>query len=397
MSYISDIQKNTMFLSIDILRYFPTCRVNRDEDGNQKKIVVNGSERARISSQCIKWHSRQNLPCGFATNVKDIKGKVEAYIKANEETKQKLNCSLNLSVTQIKTLLTGKKADKKQVSVSLSLKDLSKLYVEYTNLDDDGKKAFMTDFDKKIGDCQDQTLDIAVNGRMYAADSNFDVRALSQVSHAVAVQLTVWEDENATNNSSLDEKGFITSANYTMAAFMSYTFINLDISGLYERLKNRKISTFALTSNTKDALKEAVLQFLFSYYTVRFEGGANGTSPNCEPAYFHVKLSNMGQPYNHADAFFEPVDSDASVQEIVEILEKAINEDIKRCKSSFVKFKELGWTEHDSWCKTLIFDNTSESYEEAGNLVCECAAQIEASIPADDDKPVEACAQPKVP
>ena len=304
---------NSLFLNIDLLRFMPPCRVNRDENNRQKTIMINGGERLRISSQCIKAGLRNLFGFNDCVDKEELVTKIKDYKDGDP------NESFYLSedvFNEICGIYTKEKIDKGSsnvvVYVSLKeLKDISSLPKESRTKKENGGLSLLKKENILLTD------DVSLFGRMYAIDSTFKVESASQVAHAFSIQDVEITNDNWVCRNSLSDVTHCTTMNYQgIGSALMYFNANLNISDLIKKKYN------------KEKIISLVVKFVVGFYTLLLNSGVSGTASNTLPVYCHVTVGNK-TAYNHSTCFYKPLDHGSSFEDAIELLKKAIDEDNK--------------------------------------------------------------------
>ena len=187
-----------MLFEIHMLKNFPATNLNRDETGAPKTCYFGGSQRGRISSQCLKrswrtselfgalesrgWRSR-NLPEMVAKKLREMNVD-EAYM---DPAKLMLTGIANKDKTVSNDLITGQIiffSPEDVQALADTVKALTEQYEDvqkFTKLKPDDIIGPM-----KKAQARAITLDIALFGRMVTSDIILNVEASMQVAHAVS-------------------------------------------------------------------------------------------------------------------------------------------------------------------------------------------------------------------
>lgn len=349
MTSYSTSEKN-LCLNIDILRFLPPCRCNRNDNGDQKSIDINGTRRLYVSSQCIKSNIRKYFGFKTFSDISYIENKLNNYSEDMEDE------SYNLTEKDYNSLIgkkasggnksSNKKTSKKKskensedvteetintesengssssgsdnVCIHTSLKEL----YELRNSDDKEKRPVKVTYNPNI--------EISLFGRMYANNKNLSDESACQVSHAVSIQKTDFEDDTwVCRHSDMSKLGCITMGTLNIGSAIVYYSVNLNIKDLLKKY-----------NNDVEAVKKYVAKFLFATYTHPLESGANGTNHNNQPLFFNVTIGNF-IPHNHLDVFYKPVEPDSDIDSIKETLKKSIQEDLEKQKQIIKKYNQF--------------------------------------------------------
>lgn len=327
---VYDSNSAPIYLNIDILRFVAPCRANRDESGRPKTIEINGAERLRFSSQSVKASIREEF--GFVPNVNkdELKKLVEAY---DGDEKHNHSYYLPESVVYEVCGLKEPKEDEKEAAsnvilyvtlenlhnILMSKKDIKKPKEDKKNTKSgkDEKKEKTPKKECVKDEVSKVSPDIDLFGRMYASNDAFKVEACAQVAHAVSVGKVEIIDDNWVCRSSIDgQAGCVTMGESGIGSALMYFNANLNIS----ELNNRKYS--------KDQIVDIVKRFVMSNYSLEMKSGASGTAHNELPCYCRVTIKNSS-PKNHLGAFYTPVDGDDTIDEVINKLDRCINDEIE--------------------------------------------------------------------
>lgn len=329
---------STLYLNIDMLRFFPPCRCNRDENNQQKTIIINGSERMQISSQCIKSAIRPAYGFVSKINKEELREQVKNYKDGEVNPSYYISEADVSDICNLKKEATNSKSKKKEEtqeevepeetkSKDGKEKDNVVLYLSLENLHNickSGKPLKKKDKVKEYVNDEVKNVppDISLFGRMYASNKFMQVEACSQISHAISVHSAKNKDDLWVCNSSVDDEnknmGCLTMGTSGICSSLMYFNANVNISELLKRY-------------SKEETEEIVKCFVFSYFTMRFNSGASGTAHNMLPSYFRVTVGNIA-PENHFDAFLSPLDSKAPISEAIDILKDTIDKGLETSK-----------------------------------------------------------------
>lgn len=330
-----------IYLNIDILRFVAPCRANRDESGCPKTIKINGAERLRFSSQSVKASIRDAF--GFVSNVDidELKELVKNYDGKEENRSYYLTESIvcdvcGLTKSDKKDKPTAKKSSKKKSDETPSVDEMLfsddsenedtgsdksekevSLYISLANLHQlmNGKTT-LTKVSKE--DVSEITKDINLFGRMYAANKAFRVEACAQIAHAVSVGKVDLVGDNWICRSSVDGTCSRNMGVSEIGSALMYFNANLNVS---ELLEHRGYS--------KEDVVDIVNRFVMSNYALEMKSGASGTAHNDLPCYCRITLKNS-LPKNHLRAFYTPIDGDTTIEEVIEALDRCIDEEVKQ-------------------------------------------------------------------
>lgn len=244
-----------MLFEIHMLKNYPATNLNRDETGSPKTCYFGGSQRGRISSQCLKrtwrtsdlfkvlesqgWRSR-NLPELVAQKLLEM-NVAEEFI---EPAKLMMTGIANKEKKTNKDMITGQ-------MIFFSPDDVNALAEKTKALIGDcaDVKAFkklkpddVINMMKKAS-ARAITLDIALFGRMVTSDVILNVEASMQVAHAVSTHPVNMESDYFTAVDDLIQltedasgAGMIGDVDFDSCCY--YIYASLDIDKLKENLKD---------------------------------------------------------------------------------------------------------------------------------------------------------------
>ncbi|MET9201501.1 type I-E CRISPR-associated protein Cas7/Cse4/CasC [Gordonia sp. NPDC003585] len=242
-----------MFIDIHILQSVPPSNINRDDTGSPKTAIFGGTRRARVSSQAWKRatrkHFNENLDdsgVGYRTRkVAEVLGRRIAARRdgiddaAARELASKVFTAAGIKMVAPKVAKGApKKADESGYLLFLSATQLDSLVeLALASLDGDGE------LDKKRVKAiinSDNSIDVALFGRMIADDAELNVDAAVQVAHAISVQAVEQEFDYFTAVDDFDESehetgaGMIGTIEFNSSTLYRYATIN--VKGLEDNL-----------------------------------------------------------------------------------------------------------------------------------------------------------------
>lgn len=301
-------------LEFHMIHSVPTSNINRGEDGDVKTAIFGGTTRHRVSSQCWKRSIRQNIQKWCQENAHQIAfltKKIEDHLKTKTTNHTRLN-----------KILKSIKFDADAL-MFLSEYEIEKIadYVNGSTSEDEKElKEILKEAKKKI------SLDVALFGRLFAANQDLNVYGAVKVSHAISTHSVMLEDDYFTAVDDLNTLGAGHIGHNSYLSSVLYRYVAIDIDQLKENLPDVDIKTFI------PVIMEKV-------YTSFPTGKENSFAAYTLPEYVNVILKN-GQPYQHVNAFESGVSSDDGGF-------------IKASISEYISHKEQKSSEFD----TIILDN----------------------------------------
>lgn len=338
---------NSLFLTVHLLFNAPTNRCNRDGNNRPKTINYNGVERQRWSSQCMKRVIRERFNYKSDISKEELVDKIKNY-KCTDDPSYVNGESYNLPKSFINDVCFGIKKEAKgenEVAVRVSLKELWNL--------------------KNTGTWEDfPDLDILIFGRMYASKDDKDAKGIDkatkdigmgrygccQVAHAISAQKVHIVNDYTTVGSSLrDKSGAISILDSWLASG--------SIMCVSATLDVKKLIDFGCT---EERAVKAAIDWVYAFYDMDLPSGSNGTFTKVYPDYCHVLLGNT-QPINSSNAYYNPLDSDSSIEDAIKALSNKIHYNINRAR---------GMAKHDGRdfiADEVLFDVSDETSVEKLN------------------------------
>lgn len=305
----------TTFIQLHLLTFVPPANLNRDDTGAPKTAIVGGEMRLRLSSQSLKraWRTSEV----FETRLKDHLG--SRTQRFGEHIRQHL---IDKGVAADKTLATtlkvievfGKPEDGKGDAKATYTKQLAfispaekaaalELAEALARGDEIDEKKLPAMVLKRA----DTAADIAMFGRMFADNPDFNREAAVQVAHAITTHRVAIEDDYYTAVDDLNEgredvgAGFVGEAGFGSGVF--YLYLCIDVDQLVRNL-----------GGDAELAKSAVAALVEAAATV---------APNGKQASFasrvrtHFMLAEKGsaQPRTLASAFAKAVEPKKAMEE----------------------------------------------------------------------------------
>lgn len=309
-----------LYLDLNVIQTVPSSNINRDDTGSPKTAFYGGVNRARVSSQSWKRAMRNYFKTENITN--GIRSKEIAYYLADQIQAQDDSITdkdaLDKAVTALNAVGLKVKKDKnhdnKMLTGSLLLVSpgqitkLAKYIVDNDPIDikNDAKEI------KSLLKANN-SLDLALFGRMVANNPELTVDATAQVAHVISTHeivpeydyFTAIDDLQASNTNGAAMLGTIEYNSATL-----YRYANINILDLIKNVG----ATEAL-----DGIEAFIKAFVLSMPTGHQNTFANKTLPN----YVMLTL-RADTPVNLVSAFEEPVTTkNGYVEKSIEKLQQA--------------------------------------------------------------------------
>lgn len=287
--------KQNLYVDLNVLQTVPSSNINRDDTGAPKTALYGGVTRSRVSSQSWKKAIRDMFKDSDV--VTGSRTKKAATLLADQL--KALDSSLDDDAVQAKVneifKVAGIKLNKDNETGALlfvSQGQLAKLaqYV-LTNEELDKKEV------KKVLK-GDQSLDLALFGRMVADNPELNVEASSQVAHAISTHEVVPEYDYFTALDDAQPKDTTGAAMLGTIDFNSatlYRYANLNMNELMQNL------------DTSAAIKGATA-FIKAFLLSMPNGKQNTFANKTLPSYVMITI-RTDTPVNLVSAFETPVTS----------------------------------------------------------------------------------------
>ncbi|MEI7210250.1 type I-E CRISPR-associated protein Cas7/Cse4/CasC [Pectobacterium carotovorum] len=333
----------TTFIQLHFLTAYPSSNLNRDDAGRPKTAIVGGVERLRVSSQSLKraWRTSEVFESAMdghiGTRSRRIGRDIYTALIAGGMSEKLADEAAKSIAKQF-----GKPKDAKGSTDPLEQYDIEQLAhfsVQERVLIDQLVARLVAESRKpnseelKLLRKDAASVDIALFGRMLAAEPEFNVEAACQVAHALGVSAVTIEDDFFTAVDDLNTAADSGSAHmgeqsFASALFYHYVCINRDL--LLESLNNDE----ELVARTLRALTETVL-------TVS-PGGKQNSFASRALATYALAEKSTDQPRTLSVAFFKPIRSDDQVNDAIDLLRKQKNKfDRVYASAGSVPFYEL--------------------------------------------------------
>lgn len=271
----------TNFVQLHVLTSYPPSNLNRDDLGRPKTAVMGGTQRLRISSQSLKraWRTseifRESLSDHMGIRTKEMGNLIHQSLVSGSKLTDILNNGSQAPAIYPK-IMDKKKAEEitKQIAgvfgklkkEGYEIEQLSHFSPEeieiienlIADISQNGRD--LTKDDLSILRKEHTAVDIAMFGRMLAANTQYNMEAAVQVAHAITVHKVSVEDDFFTavddlNNGEEDMgSGHLGETEFAAGLFYIYVCINRDL--LEKNLNgDEDLTKKALKALTESALK----------------------------------------------------------------------------------------------------------------------------------------------
>lgn len=313
--------QNNIYVDLHVLQTVPPSNMNRDDTGSPKTARYGGVTRARVSSQSWKKAMRE-------------------YFKEHEE-KETLGIRTKKIVQSLANVIVEKEPSMDESS-ALKLADDIFNKAKISTKDQEAKALFFLGGkqqqrlasygvehadDLQIKEIQsilnaNQSIDVALFGRMVAEAPELNVDASSQVAHSISTHeiTTEFDFFTAVDDLNSDEQagaGMLGTVEYNSSTL--YRYANVAVHELKTQLGDDKDAVI-------EALKLFVESFVLSLPTGKINTFANQTIPDVL-----IVSIRSDRPLNLINAFENPVKSQGGY----------VTESISRLKIEFEKINRF--------------------------------------------------------
>jgi CRISPR system Cascade subunit CasC len=285
------------FLQLHTLTsYGPSC-LNRDDMGRPKTAIVGGVERLRISSQCLKYWWRKSAVFNDAVGdhlgirTRNIGAEIVAHLMARGVEEKPAAAAAKA----INSLFKAKDAKGGDDVIFLFSRAEWDRALDAADQFTSGKLKEVKHDDVFLR--EDTAVDVALWGRMLAADKSYSREAACQVSHAITTHKVAVEDDYF---SAVDDRpnssggaGHINTRQFGAGTFYTYVCVDRDL----------------LTRNLNDDadLAGVAIEALVKAVTTVSPGAMQSTMASPSPASYVLAETGSQQPRSLASAFTKPV------------------------------------------------------------------------------------------
>ncbi|MEV6274872.1 type I-E CRISPR-associated protein Cas7/Cse4/CasC [Nocardia sp. NPDC051832] len=308
-----------LFIDVHILQTVPPSNINRDDTGSPKSAVYGGVPRARVSSQAWKRATRQMFkelldPATLGVRTKRVVELVAARISTLDPSQPDPESLAAAALKAAKIELEKPKRAKKGEQNPDDEPEQSKylLFLSASQIDRLAQLAIAsadgdTPIDKAAASAAaqgDNSIDVALFGRMVADANDLKVEAAAQVAHAISVHqvssefdyFTAVDDRAPDHNAGAGMLGYVEFNSSTL-----YRYATVSVKALRDNLGD--------DTATVRAIENFLIAFVKSMPTGKQNTFANRTLP--EVVLISVRTD---QPVNLVGAFEEPVNAVGSAR-----------------------------------------------------------------------------------
>lgn len=316
------------FVDVHVLQSVPPSNINRDDTGSPKTAVYGGVRRARVSSQA--WKRAARLDFNSRLDASDLGVRTKRVVELVAAQVADLDSSLVetandvaeavLTAGGIKVAAPRKGADATKESGYLlflsahQVRKLAGLGVAAAQAGD------LKGIDKKAVASilkSDNSIDLALFGRMVADAPALNVDAAAQVAHAISTHAVDTEFDYFTavddhkNEDAEEDAGAGMIGTVEFSSSTLYRYATLNIAQLQENL------------GTAAATRTAVETFVESFVRSMPTGKQNTFANNTLPEAIVVSVRS-DQPISFVGAFEEAVDGKAGAGRVAGSIERLV-------------------------------------------------------------------------
>lgn len=228
----------TSFLQLHVLTSYPPANLNRDDLGRPKTAVFGGSNRLRISSQSLKRAWRQSEV--FESAVGDHKGWRTRELGKRWVYDPLIAGEVPEKVAEKTAAAVAKVFGKPDGEDPKLIKQLAHVSPEEKQAIDQlvqkvlAERKVPSEEECKLLRHPRRAADVALFGRMLAADPAYNVDAAAQIAHAITVHPVTIEDDYFTAVDDLNDRqddvgaGHVGETEYGAGVFYLYACVDRD-------------------------------------------------------------------------------------------------------------------------------------------------------------------------
>lgn len=318
------------FVDVHVLQSVPPSNLNRDDTGSPKTAVYGGVRRARVSSQAWKRAARLDFNSRLDASELGVRTKrvvelVAAEVAALDASLAETSTAVAeavLTTGGIKLAAPRKGADATKESGYLlflaarQVRKLAELGVAAAQAGD------LKAIDRKAVTAilkADNSIDLALFGRMVADVSDLNVDAAAQVAHAISTHavdtefdyFTAVDDHKAADSEEDAGAGMIGTVEFSSSTL--YRYATLNVAQLQQNL------------GTAAATRTAVGTFIESFVRSMPSGKQSTFANNTLPDAIIVTVRS-DQPISFVGAFEDAVVSSAGAGRVAESIDRLVTQ-----------------------------------------------------------------------
>lgn len=317
----------TTFLQLHILTSYPPSNLNRDDLGRPKTAVMGGTQRLRVSSQSLKraWRTSEIFESHVSvdhigTRTKDMGKQIfdDLYTRGIGEDDAKA-WAKKVAERFGKLKKPNKKDPRQELEIEqlahftpLEIESINKLVERLA-----AEKRAPEEDDLALLRKEHTAVDVALFGRMLAAEPRFNTEAAAQVAHAITVHTTAVEEDFFTAvddlNKGEEDRGSGHMGETEFGAGLFYLYVCVDCDSLKQNL-----------SDHTDLAQQAISGLLEAAAKVSPTGKQNSFASRAYASYILAEKGTQ-QPRSLAVSFLKPIAGDDMLAEAIQRLEETRN------------------------------------------------------------------------
>lgn len=322
-----------MYVELHMIQNFVPACLNRDDTNSPKDCEFGGYRRARISSQCLKRAIRKQFKekeliteKNLAVRTKLVISQVATLLKEKGKDEEMARRAITNALTGVN--LSADAEGKTQYLLFLAnneIRALADLCVKYWDIltsikpsgdegSDDKTPAKSSKAKKKEAraDVPDEIVkalttifkngkaaDLALFGRMFADEPDFNVDAAAQIAHAISTHKVSMDLDFFTAVDDLQAQaetgaGMMGTIEFNSACFYRYSVVDMG------QLKANLQGDMAVVSPTFEGFVKASVAAIPT-------GKQNSMAAHNPPSFVLAVVRESGQPCSLANAFAKPI------------------------------------------------------------------------------------------
>lgn len=301
---------SNLYVDVNVIQTVPSSNLNRDDTGAPKSCIYGGVNRSRVSSQAWKRAVRLDFKDLLPKEDLGVRTKKIVGMVAHELKKLDSSVSDEAALKEAEKALTnaGLKIKNAQVGTDalllMSVKQAQALAQLAAEGETDKKKY-------KAALAENPSTDMAMFGRMVAADPSLNYDAAVQVAHAVSTHEVQTEYDYFTAVDDLADEDNAGAGHIGVAEFNSstlYRYADVNCMELYRSLGK--------------ATPAAVAAFVEAFVTSMPSGKQNSYANTTLPAGVYIAV-RTDRPVSLVPAFEKPVPATAEGYETPSLIRMA--------------------------------------------------------------------------
>lgn len=300
-------------IEFHLIQSFPPSNLNRDESNMPKDTVFGGVRRARISSQCLKRAIRLDDHFVKETNLspsaRTRKLKKLLIERLNKFKPSDDNEKLVEEFT-VKLLGNMDKKNKELSTVLFFVSDEELETISQALVDGKAVDEVINEYKKEFSK-RSSASDIALFGRMLAADPKLNVNAACQVAHAISTHKVDMDLDFFTAAESIIGSDELDPLN-TGAAMMGVTGYNASCFYRYSVIDWQQL--LENLAGDQELAVNSIKGFMQALAFALPTGKQTAFAANTMPYFMMAVIRNDGQAWSLANSFEQPVVSRNGVQ-----------------------------------------------------------------------------------